>query len=63
MSAKEPSELKNPKISVYIALGCATFIATVDLVVTGSITASKEIALGFIAFAGLRQAAKSLLNR
>ena len=57
------SELKEPKISVYLALGCATFIATTDLIVNGSVEASQQIALALIAFAGIRQVAKSLLNK
>ena len=52
-----------PKVSVYIALAAAALVSSVDLVANGSVEASQQIALAFIAFAGLRQAIKSGLKR
>ena len=51
------------KYSVYIALGGAIFLGSVDLIQNGAIVGSLEVVLAMVAFAGLRQAAKSLLKR
>lgn len=44
------------KYSVIVALTGAIVVTSVDIFVNSSINASKEIALAFIAFAGIRQA-------
>jgi len=59
MSANEADR----KYSVYIALIIAGAVTMYDLANNGSIEASKEFALVLIAFAGLRQAAKSFLKK
>jgi len=57
------SELPDRKYSVYIALIVAGAISIYDLTTNGNMEASKELALVLIAFAGLRQAAKSFLKK
>jgi len=57
------SELPDRKYSVYIALVIAGAVSMYDLTTNGSLEASKEIVLVLIAFAGLRQAAKSFLKK
>jgi len=57
------SELPDRKYSVYIALVVAGAVSMYDLTINGSLEASKEIVLVLIAFAGLRQAAKSFLKK
>jgi len=59
MSANEADR----KYSVYIALIIAGAVTMYDLANNGSIEASKEFALVLVAFAGLRQAAKSFLKK
>jgi len=59
MSATEADR----KYSVYIALIIAGAVTMYDLANNGSIEASKEFALVLVAFAGLRQAAKSFLKK
>ncbi len=44
------------KISVYIALGGAAVVSSVDIIVNGSTEASTNIAIALIAFATARQA-------
>ena len=61
MSTENPN--LDQKYSVYVALGIGGAIAIADLYVNQSVEASKEVILAFVAFAGLRQAAKSLLKR
>ena len=51
------------KYSVYIALIVAGAISIYDMTTNGNMEASKELALVLIAFAGLRQAAKSFLKK
>jgi len=51
------------KISVYISLVMAGIITIFDLQHNGTIDASKEIVLAFIAFAGGRQLMKSFLKK
>ncbi len=58
MSTNEPER----KYSVYIALIVAGAVSIYDLTTNNNMDASKEFALVLIAFAGLRQAAKSFLN-
>ena len=57
------NETIDRKYSVYIALSISGAIAITDLAVNGSIDASKEIVLGLIAFAGIRQVVKSVLKK
>lgn len=59
MSSTEPER----KYSVYIALIVAGAVSIYDLTTNGNMEASKEFALVLIAFAGLRQAAKSFLKK
>ncbi len=59
MSATEADR----KYSVYIALVIAGAVSMYDLMNNGSIEASKEVVLVLIAFAGLRQVAKSFLKK
>lgn len=51
------------KVSVYIALGIAGVLASIDLIVNGSVEASGMIVLAFIGFAGGRQLLKSTIKR
>ena len=62
MSTEQPGNI-DQKYSVYVALGIAGAIAIYDIAVNQSVEASKEIVLAFVAFAGLRQAAKTFLKR
>lgn len=57
------NELKNPKISVYIALGIGGAVAITDLVVNSSVEASTSVIVALIAFAGGRQLLKSTLGK
>jgi len=59
----QPEEKPAVKYSVYISLILAGAIAMYDLVNNGSIEASKEIVLVFVAFAGVRQGIKSFLKK
>ena len=59
MSATEADR----KYSVYIALVVAGAVSIYDLANNGNMEASKEFALVLVAFAGLRQAAKSFLKK
>ena len=61
MSTENPTI--DQKYSVYVALGIGGAIDIYDLAVNQSVEASKEIVLAFVAFAGLRQAAKTFLKR
>ena len=61
MSTENPTI--DQKYSVYVALGIGGAITIYDLAVNQSVEASKEIVLAFVAFAGLRQAAKTFLKR
>ncbi len=59
MSATEADR----KYSVYIALIVAGAVSIYDLIQNGNMEASREFGLTLIAFAGLRQAAKSFLKK
>ncbi len=58
-----PEDPTEKKWSVYVALGIAGTIAMTDLVANGSLDASNQIVIAFLAFAGLRQAVKSFAKR